>query len=86
MPDQLSYMHKGLLGEKEDDLKELRLRIIRLIDDLRMYSFYEDATQPENVNAEAAFQAAKELKDEKERAKNLKEEIKGLRLKLGMDQ
>ena len=86
MPDRLKLMQMGLLGEKQKELETLRVRIRRLIDDLRVYSFYQNANEPELVDAEAAHQAACDLVAAKGRALDLKQEIEGLRQALGLEE
>ena len=86
MPDRLKLMQMGLLGEKQKELETLRVRIRRLIDDLRVYSFYQNANEPEIVDAEAAHQAASDLLVAKSRAEDLKQEIGGLRAALGLEE
>ena len=86
MHDQLKLMQMGQLGKNQRELEKLRLRIMRLIDDLRMYSFYEDAAQPEKVNAKAALQAAEELVAAQKQAYDLKKNIEGLREEIGLEE
>lgn len=78
MSDRLDLMKKGLLVEKREQVESARTRIRRLIDDLRVYTFYEDFNRPEQINVAALHQAACELQAEALRAQALLEEIRGL--------
>lgn len=76
---KLDLMKKGLLSQKQEELGECRTRIRRLVDDIRVHTFYKEWVEPEKLNIAAVCQAAEELEATIQKAESLRQEIEELR-------
>jgi cell division protein ZapA (FtsZ GTPase activity inhibitor) len=67
---------KGLLAEKREKLRELMIRIDRLVKDINHYTFRFDEEDIRSIKDDHLLQAAHELQEALRQARSLEKEVR----------